>query len=120
MAEIIKYLPELEGEELVGISGMVGQLNDEQAMLFAQAYRSKRKSPTNVLLFNLLGFIALAGVHRFYLGQIPMGLIYLFTGGFCGIGTLIDIFTSKGMARKYNLTKASETQILVKGMVNKS
>lgn len=32
------------------------------------------------------------GVHYFYVGRIGMGLLYLFTGGLCGIGWLIDIF----------------------------
>lgn len=31
------------------------------------------------------------GLHRFYVGKIGSGLLYLFTGGFCGIGWIIDI-----------------------------
>ena len=35
-------------------------------------------------------FFGVLGVHRFYLGYIGIGLLELFTGGLCGILTLID------------------------------
>jgi TM2 domain-containing membrane protein YozV len=35
-------------------------------------------------------FFGLIGVHRFYLGYYGMGILYLLTGGLCGIGWLID------------------------------
>jgi hypothetical protein len=41
-----------------------------------------------LILAILLGGI---GIHRFYLGHIGMGILYLFTAGLCGIGWLIDI-----------------------------
>ena len=47
------------------------------------------KSQVVALIFAIvLGGI---GVHRFYLGHIGMGILYLLTGGLCGIGWLIDI-----------------------------
>ena len=37
-------------------------------------------------------FFGWLGIHRFYLGQTAMGLVYLFTWGLFGFGVLIDFF----------------------------
>lgn len=39
----------------------------------------------------LLVFLGVVGAHRFYLGDIGMGVLYLLTAGLCGIGVLIDL-----------------------------
>jgi Zn/Cd-binding protein ZinT len=41
-----------------------------------------------LILFIFLGFF---GAHRFYLGHIGIGVLYLFTGALCGVGLLIDL-----------------------------
>lgn len=41
-----------------------------------------------IVLWFFLGFL---GIHRFYLGHIGMGILYLLTGALCGIGWIIDI-----------------------------
>lgn len=43
---------------------------------------------TELVVCILLGIF---GGHKFYKGQIGMGLVYLFTGGLLGIGWIIDI-----------------------------
>ncbi len=40
-----------------------------------------------LILVMLLGFL---GIHRFYVGKVVSGLLYLFTGGFFFIGVVID------------------------------
>ena len=51
------------------------------------------------LLWFLLGLV---GVHKFYLGKIGMGILYLFTGGIFLIGWIIDVFTLPSQVRAYN------------------
>ena len=55
---------------------------------------------TALLLCIFLGGI---GAHRFYLGQIGMGILYLCTGGLCGIGWILDIFRIGTMVDNYNM-----------------
>ncbi len=55
------------------------------------APRISPKSKTVSLALNILGFFGLAGLHRLYAGKIVSGLLYLFTWGFFGVGTLIDL-----------------------------
>ena len=56
---------------------------------FAGMGHAKNKWVTFLLWF-FLGFL---GAHKFYEGKIGMGILYLFTGGFFGIGLFIDFFT---------------------------
>lgn len=49
-------------------------------------------SPKSRLVSVLLClFFGVLGVHRFYAGKIGSGIIYLFTLGFFGFGTFIDL-----------------------------
>ena len=41
----------------------------------------------------LLTFLGIFGIHRFYMGKVITGLLYLFTGGFFLLGVLYDLFT---------------------------
>ncbi len=107
MADIMRVMPELEGEELMYVRDLVEPMTDDDAILFANAYRSQRRDSTNVLLLTILGFVVLAGLQRFYVGQIGMGIAYLLTAGFCFIGTIVDLINHKSLALKYNQEKAA-------------
>lgn len=36
-------------------------------------------------------FLGLVGAHKFYEEDIPAGIVYLCTGGLCGIGWMVDL-----------------------------
>lgn len=49
--------------------------------------RPPRNKWVALLLCFFLGFL---GVHKFYEGKAGMGVLYLLTGGLCGVGALVD------------------------------
>ncbi len=49
------------------------------------------KTRTLSLILCIVGFFGLGGLHRFYVGKVWTGLLYLATGGLFGIGTIIDL-----------------------------
>ncbi len=95
MANVLDLLPELMGEEQAYVAGIIREMDDEKARQFANGYRARRREPQTILLLALVGFLGLAGVQRFVVDQIGMGILYLLTGGLCFIGTIIDMINYK-------------------------
>lgn len=114
MARVIDVLPELAGEEMVFVQSLIKDMDDEKARTFASVYRTRRKDPQTILLTALLGLIILAGVHRFIMGQIGMGLLYLFTAGLCLVGTIVDLVNYQKLAFEYNQKAANEVLVMVR------
>ena len=63
-----------------------------------------RTKKTAYLLW-LPSLIGLAGFQRFYLGKIGTGIIWFFTLGIFGIGTLVDLFSLGGQVETKNNTQ---------------
>jgi TM2 domain-containing membrane protein YozV/predicted transcriptional regulator len=57
------------------------------------------------LLWFLSGFGAL-GLHRFYLGKIPTGLLWMCTGGLGMVGSVFDFFTLPSQVQEANIRRA--------------
>lgn len=75
-------------------------LNDNQRMRFDMQFQSEAKDPTIALICSLFG------VFHFYMGQIGMALLYLFTAGGCGIWAIIVLIGAKKAAEQHNLAVA--------------
>ncbi len=52
--------------------------------------KSVKNYALTLTLTILFGFL---GLHRFYVGKVGTGILFLFTGGFFLVGWIIDIFT---------------------------
>jgi TM2 domain-containing membrane protein YozV len=50
----------------------------------------------------LLTFLGLFGIHRFYMGKILTGILWLLTAGLFGIGWLYDFCTLNGQINERN------------------
>ena len=104
---MLMTIPDLQAEEIMGIKELTKDMTDSQQ--FMLLYSGKRKKPQEILLLTCIGFIAIAGIQRFVLGQIGMGILYVLTGGLCVIGTIIDVVNYKKLATEYNLKQMYES-----------
>lgn len=100
--KVLEYLPELEGDEAQYINQLMDQMPEEKVGIFARIYKARRRDPVLMLILALIGLFGVAGIHRFFAGQIGMGLLYVFTAGLCFIGTVVDMINYKNFAFEYN------------------
>lgn len=108
MSNVLRYLPELEGDEQVEVARLLNDMSDAQAEHFARIYRSRRRDPVHILILAAVGFVGAAGLQRLYTGKVALGLVYLFTGGLCLIGTIYDVIKYQDLAFRYNRDVALE------------
>lgn len=113
MADVLRFLPEIDGDEMLFIGNMMKDMNDETAQQFSMVYRSRRRDAQTIMLMALIGFIGVSGVHRFYLGQVGMGLLYLLTAGLCFIGTIVDLVNYRTLALEYNQLQAQQILMML-------
>jgi len=98
------------------LQSLLKNMSSTQQQQFLAFYQGKRKSKTDLLLFTLLGFILVAGIQRFVVGDTGMGVLYLLTGGLCGIGTIIDLINLDKMTTTYNHKQALESANMVQSL----
>jgi TM2 domain-containing membrane protein YozV len=110
---LINMIPAIEGEELVYLQALTKDLTDDQLVNFIAVYNGKRKKTDQVLLGCVLGFVFVAGIQRFMIRQTGMGLLYLFTGGLCLIGTIVDTVNHKQLAFEFNRDMARESMAML-------
>jgi len=108
MNRIINYLPEAELDEATFIDNMLKDKSDDDVKQFATLYRARRKDPQMILILAIIGLFGIAGIHRFIINQIGMGILYFLTGGLCLIGTIVDLVNYKSLAFEFNQKMAME------------
>jgi TM2 domain-containing membrane protein YozV len=88
------------------VSQIASGLPSDKQGIFMMQYQNVRKNPTTALLLALL--LGNVGGHKFFLGQVGLGVVYLL---FCwtfvpGIIAFIEAFSIAGKVGEYNEQKA--------------
>ena len=112
---LLTLIPSLEPNEFAFLQVHLNNLPEDKLRLFVSLYTSKRKSPETILICCCIGFVGAAGIHRFVVGHIAMGVLYILTAGLCFIGTIVDLINHKSIAFEYNQQMAFESLAMIKG-----
>lgn len=115
MAKVLDHFPDVSDKELIYLRNLIEDLDDKLAEAFSAEYHKRRRSPGLIMVLTLLGFLGLAGIQRFALGKVGTGFLYLFTLGFVGVGTIIDLVCYEQMANDHNRWAAQRVDIIVRG-----
>lgn len=107
--KLIHLIPGIEGEELVYVHNITKGISEDRLSIFAAIYNGRRKKSETILIATILGLFGIAGIQRFLLNQIGMGILYLITIGLCYIGTIIDLVNYKRLTFEYNQKAANES-----------
>ena len=70
------------------------------------------KTKSTTVAYVLLLALGFFGVHQFYIGKVGRGIGYLLTGGWMGVGLLIDLFTLGSQVRTANAIRMAESAAL--------
>ncbi|MER3464327.1 MAG: hypothetical protein C4329_07885 [Chitinophagaceae bacterium] len=114
--QLFTFLRDLQPEEMATIKHVIKDMTEAQKKQFIGFYSSRRREQKMMLIITIIGFFGVAGIQRFLLGQIGMGILYFFTGGLCVIGTIVDLINIREMTNDYNQQQAIEVAGMVRMM----
>lgn len=107
------FLPGIQQEELLWLQELTKNLSTDEKQKFLSVYQGRRKDPQTILICCLIGLIGPAGIHRFILNQIGMGILYFLTLGLCLVGTIVDAVNYQKLAWEYNKKAAMESATIM-------
>jgi TM2 domain-containing membrane protein YozV len=114
--QFLMMMPGLQPDELILLQELSKDMTESQQQQFFMLYQNKRKDQQTMLLLTAIGFLGVAGIQRFIVGDIALGVVFLVTLGFCGIGTIIDMVNIKSMTYEFNRRQALESADMVRFM----
>ena len=114
--QLFMMIPGLQPEEVMLIKELTKDMSEKEIQHFIMFYQGRRKEQQTLLIFALLGFFGVAGIHRLVTGDTALGIVYLLTIGFCGIGTIVDVININTITNEFNRKQAIESARMVKMM----
>jgi TM2 domain-containing membrane protein YozV len=82
---------------------LLSELPTKQSMIaMKQIEDNSLKVSTAYILLIVGSLFWLHGLHHFYRGRLLIGFLYLFTLGFLGIGSLLDLFAIPTYVKDHN------------------
>ena len=106
-------LPGIQQEELLWLQELTRNYSQDNRQKFLALYQGRRKDPQTILICCLIGLSGPAGIHRFILNQIGMGILYILTFGLCLVGTIVDAINNQKLTWEYNKNAAMECAALL-------
>ena len=113
MNRILQLMPQITIEEAVTLDVLLKDKSEQQINNFRILYLNRRKDPQLVLITTAIGLLGLAGIQRLILEQPAIGVIYLLTFGFCGIGTIVDLINHRNLTLEYNQKMARDLMLWI-------
>ncbi len=89
-ADVIFKIKYANGQDQLFNADTNANTNDYETVSESLGMEEGEKSQSIAIALWALSFIGICGLHRFYLGHIGTGVLYLLTFGLCGIGVIID------------------------------
>lgn len=93
------YFPQ---ETLVDVQKALENMPDDKEMYL---HYTELHDPQTAMILSVIGLLGLAGLDRFYLGDIGLGILKLLTCGACYIWTIIDLINVTDKTKRDNYTK---------------
>ncbi len=110
---ILMMFPDMDSEELYTIQALMKNMNSDQENTFLAIYKGRRRDRQLMVILCILGYFGIAGIHRLLMGDILLGILYIFTVGLCFIGTTVDLVNINQLTIRYNTGQANESAKLV-------
>lgn len=106
-------MPQITLEEAVTLDVLLKDKSEQQINNFRILYLNRRKDAQLILITTAIGFLGFAGIQRLILDQPAIGVIYLLTFGFCGIGTIVDLINHRNLTLEYNQKLARDLMLWI-------
>ncbi|GAA4781917.1 hypothetical protein GCM10023231_06900 [Olivibacter ginsenosidimutans] len=112
--KILMSVSDVTPEEMLFLVNATKGLTENQVDQFLFLYTGKRRKTQEILLLTLVGFLGVAGIQRFMIKQVGMGIVFFLTAGFCGIGTIVDLVNHRNLTESFNQKMAIECLQMVR------